>query len=149
MARFLNDTDYNTLVKDEIRKLLDGRAPDGTGTPVKLYAAENMAQQQITNRLSGRYDCAAIFGAAKTPADLRDQFIVMIMIDITLYHLYSQTGHIDIPKHRNDRYTDAIDWLKDVGTGVQPTTLPTYPDDAENPLPDMRLSSDEQENHKW
>jgi phage gp36-like protein len=150
MARFLQDSDYEALIKEEIRRLLDGRAFDGTGTPTKLVAAENMAVQQIKNRLSGRYDMDNEFGKAKTPVDLRDAFLIMITIDITLYHLYSQTGHKDIPKHRDDRYTDAIQWLKDVGTGVQAANFDTYPDDSPDiPNSDMRISSEEQENHKW
>lgn len=151
MARFLKDTDYDTLIKEEIKRLLDGRAPDGTGTPVKLVNAENMAIKQIKNRIGSRYDMTTEFAKANTPTDLRDAFLVMITIDIALYHLYSQTGHKDIPKHRNDRYVDAIEWLKDVGTGVQEAALTPLPAPADGSvtLPDMRLSSEDQENQKW
>ncbi|OSZ79283.1 hypothetical protein CAP35_13805 [Chitinophagaceae bacterium IBVUCB1] len=149
MARFLTDADYDTLIKEEIKRLLDGRATNGTGTPYKLVKAENMAIRQIKNRLKARYDMEAEFAKSNTPTDLRDSFLVMITIDITLYHLYSQTGHRDVPKHREDRYQDAIDWLKDVGTGVQEADFATYEEEGETPPPDMRLSSDEQENHSW
>lgn len=147
MTRFLKDTDYDTLVRNEIRKLLDGRAPDGTGTPVKLISAENMAVRQIRNWLSDRYDCDTIFGASQDP-DERDQFIVMVTIDLTLYHLYSQTQHIDIPKHRHDRYADALDWLKVAGSGKIPADLPVpEQEEGEEEVSDFRISSDKQENH--
>lgn len=147
MARFLIDSDYETLVKEEIRRLLDGRAPDGTGTPVKLLKAEQMAVQQIRNWLSERYDMDTAFDAT---GDDRDQYLVMITIDITLYHLYSQTGHKDVPEHRDKRYTDALDWLKNAGRGQITTDLPTVEEvPGEESVVDFRISSDEQENHKY
>ena len=149
MARFLMDSDYDTLVKEEIRRLLDGRAPDGTGTPVKLLKAEEMAIRQVRNWLSDRYDCDAIFNASQVP-DERDQYMVMIIIDLTLYHLYSQTGHKDVPEHRNNRYTDALDWLKNAGRGQISADLPGYDQDGEaEQVADFRISSDKQENHKF
>lgn len=147
MARFLIDEDYETLVKEEIRRLLDGRAPDGTGTPVKLLKAEQMAVQQVRNWLSERYDMDTAFAAS---GDARDHYLVMIVIDLTLYHLYSQTGHKDVPEHRDKRYTDALDWLKNAGRGQITTDLPTTPQvPGEETVVDFRLSSDEQENHKY
>lgn len=150
MARFLTDEDYVTLIKEEIRRLLDGRAPDGTGTPVKLLKAEQMAEREIRNWLSDRYDCDAIFSAASSPTDLRDQYIVMRMIDLTLYHLYSQTPHKDMPEHRDKRYTDALDWLKNAGRGQVGADLPVHEQpEGEETVQDFRISSEKQENHKY
>lgn len=150
MARFLQDSDYDTLIKDEIRKLLDGRAPDGTGTPTKLLKAEAMAEKEIRNWLSDRYDMDAVFNAAKTPTDERDQYMVMRMVDITLYHLYSQTGHRDVPEHRDKRYTDTLDWLKNAGRGQIGADLPTIEqEEGDETVADFRISSEEQENHKF
>lgn len=147
MARFLTDDDYETLVKEEIRRLLDGRAPDGTGTPVKLLKAEQMAIKQIRNWLAQRYDMDTAFAAT---GDDRDQYLVMIAIDCTLYHLYSQTGHKDLPEHRDKRYADALEWLKLAGKGDITTDLPTKPQEpGEETVVDMRISSDKQENHKY
>lgn len=145
--RFLQDTDYGTLIREEIRRLLDGRLPDGTGTPGKLLTAEDMAIQQITNWLNGRYDCSAIFSAPSTPDDLRDKFMVMITIDLALYHLYSQTGNKDIPAHRSQRYEDALDWLKKAGRGEIGAALPTYP--QEQNQGDIRIFSRPPECHRW
>ena len=94
MARFLKDTDYDTLIKEEIKRLLDGRAPDGTGTPVKLVNAENMAIKQIKNRIGSRYDMTTEFAKANTPTDLRDAFLVMITIDTVSY------THLDVYKRQ-------------------------------------------------
>lgn len=148
MARFLTDSDYDALMKEEIRRLLDGRAPDGTGNTIKLQAAEKMAIRQITNYLNDRYDCAAIF--SKTGDD-RDSFIVMIAIDCALYHLYSQTGQRDVPAHRSNRYEDALDWLRMAGRGEIGADLPTYEvDEDETPsVSDLRIISRPADDHEW
>lgn len=146
MARFLTDSDYDALMKEEIRRLLDGRAPDGSGTTTKLQAAEMMAVRQITNYLNDRYDCATIFATTD-----RDSFIVMITIDCALYHLYSQTGQRDVPAHREQRYSDALEWLKMAGKGEIGADLPLYADDpdAEPAVADLRITSRPADNHEW
>lgn len=123
MSRFLKDTDYNFQVKNEILKLLDGSTAE-LASSVKLLSAENAAIAQMKNRLSGRFATDIIFAGAADP-DPRDSFIIMIAVDITLYHLYSQTGNKDVPKHRADRYQDAIDFLKDASNGTIATNLPS------------------------
>jgi len=80
--RFLNDTDYDVLIRDEIMQLiteLDGTPANNT----KILQAEDMAIAQIKNYLSGRYDIDKIF--SPTPADERNQHIIMITIDMALY----------------------------------------------------------------
>lgn len=151
MPRFLQNTDYDSQIKEEIRRLLDGRAPDGTGTPVKLLDAETKAISQMRKWLSHRYDCDKIFIAPAVP-DARDPFLVMTAVDMTLYHLYSQTAHKDVPDHRSTRYQDALDWLKAVNNGAPIADLPIYEDEdgTPAPMPDMRLSSDAPpENYGW
>lgn len=127
MARFLQDSDYEMQIKTEIRRLLDGSTPDLAGN-YKLLKAENAATGQIRHWIGNRIDCDAVFIAPLDP-DTRDAFIVMITIDITLYHLYSQTGNKDVPEHRQNRYDDAIEWLKGVGRGEIDSELPPQPDD--------------------
>jgi len=82
-------------------------------------------------------------------ADKRDQWIVTITIDITLYHLYSQTGMKDIPEHRQQRYQDAIDWLKDVGNGITLADLPLLIDEDGNKHSDFRINSRQPQNWKY
>lgn len=140
---FIIDTDYDMQIKAEIKALLD--------TSNDLHAlkrAEDTAMSQIRKYLSGRFDMSQIFIDASDP-DLRDQFIVTITIDITLYHLYSKTPHRDIPTHRANRYQDALNWLRDAGTGELATDLPivTNPDGTQSST--TRLWSKTIENHKW
>lgn len=145
MARFLKDSDY-FQIKSEILKLLDGSTPTLSNN-YKLLQAEAAAIAQIRNRLSGRFDCDAIFAPATNDEDTRDSFIIMVTIDMTLYHLYSQTGSKDVPEHRVQRYQDALDWLKDASKGEISTNLPGEITD-DNPG-EIRIWSKKPENHEW
>ena len=131
-------------IKNEIIRLLT--APTEWFSSAKLVRAEQTAIAQIRNRIGKRYDVAQIFSASASPPEgdlggLRDQWIVTITIDITLYHLYSQTGMKDIPEHRQQRYQDAIDWLKDVGNGITLADLPLLIDEDGNKHSDFRINS--------
>lgn len=147
MARFILETDYEMQIKQEIIRLLTAQE---FYQSAKLVRAENTAIRQIRNRIAKRYDCDKIFTAV-IPGDLdiRDQWIVTITIDIALYHLYSQTGMKDIPQHRQDRYQDALDWLKDVGNGDTIPELPTLVDEDGNEYSEVIINSRPQENQRW
>lgn len=145
MARFILETDYEMQVKQEIIRLLTAQ---DFYQSAKLVRAEQTAIHQIKNRIGKRYDCSQIF-APITQEDTRDQWIVTITIDIALYHLYSQTGLKDIPMHRQNRYQDAIDWLKDVGNGNTPVDFPPMIDEQGNEYSGVIINSRPPENHKW
>jgi phage gp36-like protein len=126
MARFLKDSDYEDQVRDEIKNLLDN-TPDQR----KLKQAEEKGIAQMINFLSSRHDVNQIFTPhfPESDPDPRNPFVIMILIDIVLYHLWSKERPGNIPKVRNDRYQDALDWLKAVGTGELISSLPPLPDD--------------------
>lgn len=157
MARFLIKEDYESQIKPEIIKLLTD--PTDWYNSAKLIRAENKAIAQIKNRIGKRYDCSLIFQPLLPPAngegegeqiDNRDQWIATITVDITLYHLYSQTGSKDVPEHRSTRYQDAIDWLKDVGNGETTADLPELVNtDTGEAYTEFRVNSRTPENHKW
>lgn len=118
---FITDNDYEVQVRQEIMQLLDG---SDDRSAIRL--AERMAVDQIKSYLSGRYDTATIFACE---GDDRDLFLVMIAIDIALYHLWSKRAPRKIPEFRAQRYQDALDWLKAVGEGTLQTDLPQLPTD--------------------
>lgn len=121
---FINESDYEVQVRQEIMQLLDGSADRSAVT-----LAERMAVDQIMSYLGGRYDMESVFARQ---GDERDHFIVMITIDIALYHLWSKRAPRKIPEFRAQRYQDAIDWLKAAGEGTLKTALPQLPDDTYN-----------------
>ena len=146
MSRFIQESDYAMQVKTEILRLLTEHE---FYQNAKLVRAEQTAIHQIKNRIGKRYDCNKIFAPVSGAEDTRDQWIVTITIDIALYHLYSQTGNKDIPVHRQNRYQDAIDWLKDVGNGDTPVDLPSVVDNEGNEFGEVILQSRSPENHRW
>jgi hypothetical protein len=156
MERFIREADYGMQIKQEIIRILT--AESWYDSP-KLVRAEQTAIRQIRHWLGPRstrlinYDLDAIFEAAAsdepdTP-DKRDQYIVTITIDVALYHLYSQTGMKDIPEHRQQRYQDVLDWLKEVAAGNISADLPVItPEDAED-YHEFMFQSRTPENHRW
>lgn len=122
---FLKESDYTVLIRNEISKIIDA-----TVERSKILAAEKMAIAQMRNHLAGRFAVDLIFidAPAEGNEDLRDQYIVMLAIDITLYHLWTKEGANNIPKTRELRYNDALKWLQDVQGGAQ-ADLPVLTDE--------------------
>jgi len=118
---FITENDFEVQVRQEILSLLDG---SDEKTAVAL--ATRMATDQIRQYIGGRYDCDTIFAAE---GENRDHFIVMITIDILLYHLWAKRAPRKIPEYRATRYQDALDWLKAVGSGEMDSALPQLPPD--------------------
>ena len=116
MARFLNDNDYKRQIQAWIKSIV--QTDEGT-----LEDAEHAAQTEMETYLNSRFDIAAIFDIEQEDAD-RNRLIVMYMIDITLYHLFTNISPDMIPELREKRYKAAIQWLKDVATGKISPLLP-------------------------
>ena len=147
MSRFLKDTDYAVLIRNEIKNILLENYSE-----TKLFSAEEMAIAQIKNYLAGRYDVAAIFTAlADGATDTRNAYIVMITIDCALYHLYCSIAPNKIPEHRSNRYQDVMEWLKMMAEGKGYADLPLIKDESTGEVKDsFRLSSNNKfTNNKW
>lgn len=140
--RYILETDYEMQIKQEIIRLLT--AQDFYNSP-KLKRAEQTAIDQVRQYIGKRYDLPAFY--LITP---RDEFIVTLLIDLALYHLYSQTGMKDMPKHRDDRYQDALDWLKGVGKGEIPADLPPLQDESGETVSEVNIwSARPPQDHKY
>jgi len=152
MSRFIKDTDYDVLIRTEIKNILLENY-----SITKLQSAEQMAIAQIKNYLAGRYNVTLIFKSLLPPAlgggdqlDTRNAFIVMITIDCALYHLYCSIAPNKITEHRSNRYQDALEWLKMMAEGKGNADLPLLTD-AQGVVKDsFRLSSRNLfSNNKW
>jgi len=130
---FITEDDYSVLIRNEIKDILLENYTDG-----KLKTAESMGISQVKKRLAGRYDVAKIFGAE---GDARDNYIVMIVLDCALYHLYTATVPNKIPTIRAERYQDALDWLKSVAKGEETADLPLLEDESGNNLLGIKITS--------
>ncbi|QEE51048.1 DUF1320 domain-containing protein [Flavobacterium alkalisoli] len=149
MARFLNDTDYTAIVRNEIKAALLSNYNDA-----KLHTAENMAVSQIKKYIAGKHPVDKVFVNYDSndpgATDGRDAYIVMLTIDLTLYHLYSSTAPNLIPKHRSERYGDALEWLKGVAKGDFVPDLPLYENESGDEMINIKIRSARQsEDQKW
>lgn len=135
---FITDNDYDVQVRNEIAKIIDP-----TTEKLKLKKAIDMAVAQIKNYLGGQYDMDKVFIDAPDTGDdedNRDPYIIMITIDMALYHLWSKEGGNNIPQTRSERYADCLEWLKAVQKGA-PCNLPLLTDEEGNTLTDIRIWS--------
>jgi phage gp36-like protein len=152
MGRFLKDTDYDVLIRTEIKSILLENYSQN-----KLLSAEQMAISQIKNYLAGRYQVNVIFQPLapveedEEQIDTRNHFIVMTTIDCALYHLYCSIAPNKIPTHRSERYTDALEWLKMMAKGESTADLPLIVDETTGEIKDgIRISSNyKRTNNKW
>lgn len=139
--RFIKDEDYSVLIRDEIKNVLLRNY-----TETSLANAESMAIAQLKNYLSGRYDIESIFN----PEGVRNAHIIMLVIDCSLYHLYSSMAPNKIPEHRAARYQDALNWLKDISRGNSTADLPKQKDKkGSDQYPFIITSENPNENNRW
>ncbi|CAA0158821.1 phage protein Gp36 family protein [Tenacibaculum maritimum] len=140
---FITQTDYTSLIRKEVKNIL---LEDYSDT--KLHGAEQMAISQVKNYLSGKYDVNAIFMATGAS---RNSHIIMIVIDCTLYHLYTSTVPDKMPQTRANRYQDAIDWLKAEKSSVTASAdLPQKTDEKGEVRQGIKISSKyKASNNRW
>ena len=106
----------------------------------------NLATAYVTGgrcSLVDKFYIALKNGTNKTPAteptywkesDPRDVYLVMITIDITLYHIHARFSPRALTEIRVKRYEDALKWLDDVMLGHENPDLPLIEDSEALPL---------------
>ncbi|MBL6448566.1 DUF1320 family protein [Fulvivirga sp. 29W222] len=112
---FIETNDYSDHVQADI---LDKVINSDSSTRIQ---AEVKIQSLIESYLSVRYDVKNIFnksGSARNPT------VVMYMIDMVVYRVFSRLSPGQIPQHINDKYSDALLWLKMVSAGKLEPDLP-------------------------
>lgn len=107
--------------------------------PTNLENAEAEAIEEISGYLRPKYDCTRIF-SAEGPE--RNRQVLMYACDITLYHLISsQPGKMGM-EIRKERYERAIEWLRQVQSGVVIPDLPeATTESGESAAPSIRYGS--------
>jgi phage gp36-like protein len=90
--------------------------------------AEKMAVEEIKGYLRYRYNVDEIFSES---GNNRNDYIIMIVIDITLYHLSSWLPKRMGNETRKERYEAAVKWLDKVQSGKIMPALPTVDTDTE------------------
>ena len=108
MANFITTEDYNASIHQEI---LDA-VIRSDATIVEVV--EDRAIAEMRGYMSRRYDCDKIFS---TEGEQRHQLVLMMAIDITIYHLFCIHNPRMMSEIRVERYERAIKWLEGVRDG--------------------------------
>ncbi|KAA6313450.1 hypothetical protein EZS27_035780 [termite gut metagenome] len=105
MSQFIEQADYDASVH---REILDALTREDE-TIVEI--CEDRAIAEMRGYLSRRYDCNRIFSATGTD---RNQLILMMAIDIAVYHIFCIHNPQKFSQMRKDRYDRAKEWLQQV-----------------------------------
>lgn len=105
MSKFINPEDYDASIH---REILGSLTRDDESI---VEICEDRAIAEMRGYLSARYDVDAIFSAEE---DARNQLVLMMAIDIAVYHIFSIHNPQKMSQIRKDRYERAVEWLKQV-----------------------------------
>lgn len=105
MSQFVQLSDYDASIH---REILDALTRDDD-TVVEI--CEDRAIAEMRCYLSKRYDCDRIFSAL---GDDRNQLVLMMVIDIAVYHIFCIHNPQKLSQIRKDRYERAVEWMKAV-----------------------------------
>lgn len=153
MSTFIHPTDYDATVH---RDILDSVTRSDASL---LEICEDRAIAEMRSYMSGRYDCDAIFSAGieveqgedgtERITDHRHPLILMMAIDIAVYHLFSIHNPQKMSQIRIDRYNRAIEWLHQVSRmQIAIEGAPTLsPDETASAAPMRFVSNPKRHNH--
>lgn len=109
-----------------------------------LHESERAAIAETQLYLRARYDVAATFA---TTGPERNPIILMLVIDILLYHLHSRLNPRQIPEIRQKRYDEAKRMLEDIVKGIIEIDLAALTDSEGNAVQKFAWGSDGRRNY--
>lgn len=121
MSQFVNIEDYDASVH---REILDALVRDDQSL---VEICEDRAIAEMRCYLSKRYDCDAIFSASGAE---RNQLVLMMVIDIAVYHIFCIHNPQKLSQIRKDRYERAVEWMRAVADEeISIDGVPLLPED--------------------
>jgi phage gp36-like protein len=121
MSQFIELSDYDASIHREILDALT-REDDAI-----VEICEDRAIAEMRGYLSRRYDVNAIFSRAGGD---RNQLVLMMAIDIAVYHVFCIHNPQKLSQVRKDRYERAMEWLKQVaGEEISIDGAPLLPEE--------------------
>lgn len=136
MTNFISIADYDASIH---REILDSLVREDISL---VDICEDRAIAEMRSYLAKRYDCDSIFSQA---GDNRHPLVLMMALDIAIYHIFSIHNPVKLSQLRKDRYERATEWLKAVAKGdISIEGAPLAPSDILVSNQPMRIVS----NHK-
>lgn len=108
MNNFITVDDYDATIH---REILDSLLREEAGNSATVEVCENRAIATVRSLIGNRYDCDAIFAAT---GDQRNVIILKVCVDIAVYEIFCQHNPYKMSKIREDRYKDAMTFLREV-----------------------------------
>lgn len=113
MDNFIDIRDYDASIHREILdSLLKG---DAMADPEIVEICEDRAVSEMKSYLGHFYDTETIF-SMRGPD--RHPLVLMMCIDIAVYHIFCLHNPYKISEIRKDRYERACAWMKEVAKGT-------------------------------
>lgn len=141
MSQFIEFNDYDASIHREILGALT-REDD---TVVEV--CEDRAVAEMRCYLSKRYDCDAIFAAR---GEQRHQLVLMMAIDIAVYHIFCLHNPQKISQVRKDRYERAVEWMKAVAAeDISIEGAPLLPEEERASKATFRIQSNRKRVNHW
>ena len=139
MANFITTEDYNASIHQEI---LDA-VIRSDATIVEVV--EDRAIAEMRGYMSRRYDCDKIFSAE---GEQRHQLVLMMAIDIAIYHLFCIHNPRMMSEIRVERYERAIKWLEGVRDGnITVDGLPEVASEVKDTASQFQIRSNKKRNN--
>lgn len=107
MSQFIELKDYDASIH---RDILDSLVREDDSV---IEICEDRAIAEMQCYLSRRYDCSRIFSAS---GKRRHELVLMMAIDIAVYHIFCIHNPQKLSQIRKDRYERAVEWLKAVAS---------------------------------
>ena len=133
MNNYIRIEDYDASIHAEI---LDRITRSDSAV---IEVCEDRAVAEMRGYLGGRYDCDRIFSAE---GDERHPLVLMMAIDIAVYHLCCIHNPRTVSDIRRERYERAVEWLKAVAAQqVSIDGAPRLPEEAIHKKAKWKFSS--------
>ena len=133
MSNFIQLSDYDASIH---RDILDALTRNDDAL---VEICEDRAIAEMRGYLSARYDADTLFAAEGSD---RHQLVLMMAIDIAVYHLFCIHNPQKMSQIRKDRYERAVEWLKQLaGFKISVDGAPALPDETLKNNHPMKMSS--------
>ena len=141
MSKFIELTDYDASIH---REILDALTREDNAV---VEICEDRAVEEMRCYLSKRYDCDRIFNET---GDRRSQLVLMMALDIAIYHIFSIHNPRNMSQIRVDRYERAVEWLKGVRKGdISVDGLPEIEQEAKEAASQFQIRSNPKRNNRF
>lgn len=140
MSQFIQESDYDASIHREILDALLRHDSDVSDSTI-VEICEDRAIEEMRGYLDKFYDTDAIFNATGAA---RNQLVLMMAVDIAVYHIFCQHNPYKMSQVRKDRYDRAVEWLKAVAAGkVTIANAPRLPEEEAAAASPWQLESNE------